>query len=207
MVAAQAYIDHAKEHDERLRRAQLMVTPPSEPEGVPADVRANIEAIHKMIDDDALRPVVEAATIEEADERAINGFETFKVLWTAAISARLPWLQNHPSQAGRIASVVRRSWQSEQAISTLGEAACEWFGAAQTARQALTRVGHIEANRDEIATYTLLADYAFSLGLFMLKTVSRPVEGLPLQIARLAHASATKAFALATQHLYADPTP
>lgn len=204
MVAAQAYIEHAKEHDERLRRAQLAITPPSETEWVSAEVRATVEPIFKMIDD-TLRSVVEAATIEAADELAIRGFETFKNLWPAAISALLPSLQSQPAKISKLTGVMQNAWRSEQAISTLGEDACEWFGAAQTARQALARVSYTEANIGEIVTYVLLADYAFALGSFLLKNpTAQPPPGLALHIARLAHDSATRAFALATQHLYAD---
>ena len=208
MVAVQAYIDRANEHAERLRRAQLMVPPVPQPERVPDDVRDYVESIYKVIEDRALKPVREAPTIETADALAIKGFEIFVDLWPVAIGALLPWLQGRPEQIGKPTRVVRSAWQSEQAISTLGEAACEWFDVAQIARQALADVGAINVKVDEIVTYTLLADFALTLGLFLTKDSSaKPVEGLPLLIARIAHDSATKAFALATQHLYADRRP
>jgi hypothetical protein len=161
-----------------------------------------------VIEDRALKPVREAPTIEAADALAIKGFEIFVDLWPTAIGALLPWLQGRPEQIRKPTGVVRSAWQSEQAISTLGEAACEWFDAAQIARQALADVGAINMNVNEIVTHTLLADFALTLGLFLTKdSNAKPVEGLPLLIARIAHDSATKAFALATQHLYADPAP
>lgn len=204
MVAAQAYIDHLNEHAERLRRAQLMVTPLSEREQIPDDIRASVEAIYKVIEDRALRPVVEAPTLEAADTLAMKGFEIFVDLWPAAIGALLPWLQGHPEQIGKLTGVVRDAWQSERAISMLGEAACEWFGAGL----ALAGAGAINANADAIVKYTFLADFAFTLGQFLIKDSSaKPIDGLPLLIARLAHDSATKAFALATQHLYAERGP
>jgi hypothetical protein len=210
MVAAQAYIDHANEHAKRLRRAQLqlMVAPLSEREQVPGDVRASVEAIYQVIEDRALRPVIEASTIEAADALAMKGFEIFIDLWPAAIGVLVSWLHGHPDQLGELTGVVRDAWRSQRAISMLGEAACEWFDAAQSARQALAGLGAINANADEIVKYTLLADFALTLGVFLTKASSaKPVEGLPLLIARLAHDSATKAFSLATQHLYADPAP
>src|SRR5689334_13540910 len=206
MVAAKAYIDHVNEHAERLRRAQLKVTPLSGSEQIPDDVRASAEAIYKVIEDRALRPVIEAPTIEAADALAMKGFEIFVDLWPAAIGALLPWLQGHPEQTGQLTRVVRDAWQSERAISTLGEAACEWFGAAQSARLALADAG--AANTDAIVKYMYLADFALTLGQFLIKeSNAKMLEGLPLLIARLAHDSATKAFALATEHLYADPVP
>src|SRR5262245_9027554 len=192
MVAAKAYIDHVNEHAERLRRAHLRVTSLSERELIPDDARASVEAIYKVIEDRALRPVIEAPSLEAANALAMQGFEIFVDLWPAAIGALLPWLQAHPEQIGKLTRVVRNAWRSERAISTLGEAACEWFGAAQSARLALADAGTINANADEIVKYTFLADFAFTLGQFLIKDSSaKSIEGLPLLIARLAHDSAT----------------
>lgn len=208
MVAAQAYIDRATTHAERVRRVQLEVAPLSEHKGIPEDVRTAVDAILKMIDDRILRPVVEAPTIEEANARALGGFEGFVDLWPAAISALLPWLQSHPEQFRKLTGAARGMWRSDQAILTLGEAACEWFGAAQSARNALTSATPGDADADAIMKYTLLADFALALGTFMIKNPgTKAVEGLPLMVAQLAHDSATNAFALATRHAYADSTP
>jgi hypothetical protein len=209
MVAAQAFIDRAEKHVAATRRAQLQIPPLPERTSISAEeVREAVEAIYKEIEDRALRPVIEAPTIEAADALAIRGFEIFIDLWPAAIGALLPWLQEHPDQLGRLTGAARDLWRSEEAARKLGEDACEWFAAAQSARQAMATSSSLGTNQDALVRHTLLADFAFMLGGLLIQAPdAKPAEGLALSVAKLAHTSATNAFALATQHLYADPAP
>lgn len=211
MVAVQAYIDRAEEHAAVRWRAQLKVSPIPERARIPAEARASVEAIYKEIEDRALRPVIEAPTLEAADALTIKGFEVFIDLWPAAIGALLPWLQEHPDQFGKLTGAARDLWRSEDALVRLGEDACEWFAAAQTARQALADAAPGGPGRDEldeIVKHTLLADFAFMLGVLMSQTPdAHPAAGLALSVAKLAHTSATNAFAIATKHRYADEAP
>lgn len=211
MVAAQAYIDRATTHEAQMRDAPLRMVPSSQRlEEIPEGMRVAVEALFKAIDDLVFRPVVDAPNVEAANALALQGFERFVDLRLAVISVLHPWLQDHPEQTRKAASVARGAWRTEQACSVLGEAACEWFSAAQSARLALVSVMPVDADADveAILRYTLLADFALALGSFLINNSgAKLVDGLPLVVAQLAHDSATKAFALATQHAYADPTP
>jgi hypothetical protein len=205
MVAVKAFIDRAEAHAEVRSRVQLRIVSPI-PEGIqiPDGVRATIDAIYKEIEDRALKPVIEAPTLAAANELAIKGFETFVDLWPAAIGTLLPWLQEHPNHFATLTMAARDLWRSEEALR-LGEAACEWFAAAQSARQALAEVATMGPGLEEIVRHTLLADFAFMLGVLLIRTPdARPAEGLALSIAKLAHASATNAFAIATMPRFAD---
>jgi hypothetical protein len=217
MVAAQAYIDQATMHRVQMHHAQLRVVPPSQRydivEELPGDARVVFDSLIKAIDDLVFRPVVEAPNVEAATKLALSGFERFTDLWLAAISVLLPWLQDRPEQARRLAGTTRGTWRSERACSVLGDDACDWFSAAQSARLALMRAMPIDEaglpgdQVEAILRYTLLADFALTLGTFLINSDAKLVDGLSLMVGKLAHESATNAFALATQGAYADPTP
>jgi len=207
MVAVQAFIDRAEAHAEVRNRAHLKIVPlfPEDLE-IPDEVRSAVNAIYQKIEDRTLKPVIEASTLEEANKRAISGFEMFIDLWPTVITTLLPWLQEHPNQFG-ILKAARDMWKSEEALR-LGEDACEWFAAAQSARQALADVVAPGPGLEGIVWHTLLADFAFMLGILLMRTPdAKPAEGLTLSIAKLAHASATNAFAIATMHRFADQAP
>ena len=206
MVAIKAFIDRAEAHAEVRSRAQLkLASPISGHVSIPEEVRASVEAIYKEIEDRALRPVIEAPTIEAATALSIKGFELFIDLWHAVIGALLPWLQDHPDRFSKLTGAARDTWRSVDALTRLGEDACEWFAAAQSARQALADAATVGPSLDEIVRHTLPADFAFMLGVLLIRTPdAKPAEGLALSVAKLAHTSATNAFAIATRHHYAD---
>jgi hypothetical protein len=214
MVAVRAFIERAEAHAKVRNREQLRIFSPI-PEGIqlPEELRLAVNAILKQIEDRALKPVIEAPSLEAATERAVEGFERFGDLWPAAIGLLIPWLQEHPNQLTVLTVAARDVWRSEEALR-LGEAACEWFAAAQSARQALADIAttlSLPEGADgaraqaEISEYTVLADFAFMIGILMIRTPdARSAEGLALSIAKVAHAAATKAFASATMPRFAD---
>lgn len=206
MLAPQAYIDRA----EVRRRTQLKISPPPEPEGirVPENVRALVDAIYDEIEERTLKPVIEASTIDEGDARAMEGFGIFCDLWPAALGALSPWLMEDPDQIARWTGAARDLWRSDEAIQKLGENVCEWFAAAQSARQALANVSLAGIDLDELTKHVLLADYAHMLGALLVRASNaKSAEGLALVVAKLAHTAATNAFTIATVHRYADKTP
>jgi hypothetical protein len=206
MVAPRAYLDRA----EVRRRTSLKISPPPEPERirVPENVRGLVDAIYDEIEARTLKPVLEASTLEEADARAIEGFGIFCDLWPAALGALIPWLMEDPEQIARWTGAARDLWRSDEAIQKLGENVCEWFAAAQSARQALANVSLAGIDLDELTKHVLLADYAHMLGALLVRASNaRSAEGLALVVAKLAHTAATNAFAIATVHRYADETP
>src|SRR5258705_10950535 len=116
MVAVKAFIDRAAAHAEDRSRAQLkIVSPIPAYTQIPAEVRATVDALYREIDR-VLQPVIEAPTIETANELAIKGFEAFVDLWPAAIGALLPWLQERPDQIGALTMTARNLWRSEEAL-------------------------------------------------------------------------------------------
>lgn len=204
MVAPQAYIDRA----EVRRRTRLKISPPPERTRIPANVRALVDAIYDEIEKHTLKPVIEASTIEEADARAMEGFGIFCDLWPAALGALFPLLIEEPAQIAKWTGAARDLWRSEEAIQKLGENVCEWFAAAQSARQALAGVSLADIDLDELTKHVLLADFAHMLGVLLVRTPNaKTAEGLALFVAKLAHTAATDAFAIATVHRYADETP
>ena len=109
---------------------------------------------------------------------------------------------------GRWTGAARDLWRSDEAIQKLGENVCEWFAAAQSARQALTNVSLAGIDLDELTKHVLLADYAHMLGALLVRASNaKSAEGLALVVAKLAHTAATNAFTIATVHRYADKTP
>lgn len=206
MAAPQAYIDRA----EVRRRTRLRISPPSEPERtrIPEHERALVDAIYNEIEERTLKPVIEASTIEEAEARAIEGFGIFCDLWPAALGVLFPSLMEEPDQIAKWTGAARDLWRSEEAIQKLGENVCEWFAAAQSARQALAGVSLAGIDFDELTKHVLLADFAHMLGVLLVRTPSaRLAEGLALFVAKLAHTAATDAFTIATVQRYADKTP
>lgn len=206
MVAPQAYIDRA----EVRRRTRLKISPPSEPERtrIPENARALVDAIYGEIEERTLKPVIEASTLEEADARAMEGFGIFCDLWPAALGVLLPLLMEEPDQIAKWTGTARDLWRSKEAIQKLGENVCEWFAAAQSARQALNGVSLAGIDLDELTKHVLLADFAHMLGVLLLRTSNdKSAKELPLFVAKLAHTAATDAFAIATVRRYADETP